>query len=81
MSGYISTLNPRTSLPRPQMVLPSDREEVQEFIERSVGSTRLEVKIHLPHACLLLPDKHFFEVLYNRYTPITHALKLIDFYA
>ncbi|XP_052770169.1 autophagy-related protein 2 homolog B-like [Mya arenaria] len=49
-----------------QMVLPSDREEVQEFIERSVNNTQMEVKINLPNACLFIPDKHFFEVLYNR---------------
>ncbi|XP_052273890.1 autophagy-related protein 2 homolog A-like isoform X2 [Dreissena polymorpha] len=49
-----------------QMVLPSDREEVREFMECSASNARMKVEISLPKVCLFMPDKHFFEVLYNR---------------
>ena len=49
------------------MVLPADKEELKEFQDKCLSNTKMVVEITLPNACLFLPDKHFFEVLYNRY--------------
>lgn len=49
-----------------EMVLPADKDELKEFQEKCLANTKLVVEITLPNVCLFLPDKHFFEVLYNR---------------
>ncbi|XP_045166071.2 autophagy-related protein 2 homolog A-like [Mercenaria mercenaria] len=49
-----------------QMVLPADRDELNEFMQKSVSNTKMVVEIVLPNVVAFLPNKHFFEVLYNR---------------
>lgn len=48
-------------------MLPADRDELNEFMQKSVSNTKMVVEIVLPNVCAFLPSKHFFEVLYNRY--------------
>jgi hypothetical protein len=48
------------------MVLPADRDELNEFIQKSVNNTKMVVEIVLPNLVAFLPNQQFFEILYNR---------------
>ena len=56
------------------MVIPAEKEELKEFQEKCLGNTKMVVEITLPNVCLFIPDKQFFEVLYNRYELLTLCL-------
>ncbi|XP_021359493.1 autophagy-related protein 2 homolog A-like isoform X1 [Mizuhopecten yessoensis] len=49
-----------------EMIMPGDRREIQEFQEKSLGNTHMTLEFSLPFVDLYIPDKHFYEVLYNR---------------
>ena len=49
-----------------EKVMPGDREEINNFQEKSASNTQLLVEISLPNLNVVFPDKQFFEVLYNR---------------
>ncbi|XP_074651009.1 autophagy-related protein 2 homolog B-like [Tubulanus polymorphus] len=49
-----------------EMVMPGDRQEMQEFQEKSLSNTRMSLEITAPNINILLPDRDFYELLYNR---------------
>ena len=46
--------------------MPGDRQEMSEFQDTSVANTRMLVELTLPNVVIVMPDKEFFEVIYNR---------------
>jgi hypothetical protein len=49
-----------------QMVMPGDRQEMNDFQEKSLANTLMSVEITAPNVNLLLPTKEFYELIYNR---------------
>ncbi|KAK7082787.1 Autophagy protein [Halocaridina rubra] len=49
-----------------ELTIPSEKEEVLEFIENTLKNVQLHIDIHLPDVQLILPSKHIYEVIYNR---------------
>jgi len=47
--------------------MPGDKQDVGEFLESAVANTQLHLDLTLPDVSILLPDRDFFEVIYNRY--------------
>ncbi|KAL5009376.1 hypothetical protein ScPMuIL_014957 [Solemya velum] len=50
-----------------EMVLPGDREEMRVFQDKAMNHTKTILEFTLPNVCAVLPDKKFFEYLYNRF--------------
>ncbi|XP_076030640.1 autophagy-related 2 [Oratosquilla oratoria] len=49
-----------------ELVIPSDKEEIQEFMENTLKNVKMHIQIHLPDVQVVLPSKHIYEVVYNR---------------
>lgn len=49
-----------------ELTIPSEKEEVLEFVENTLKNVQLHIEIHLPDVQLILPSKHIYEVIYNR---------------
>jgi len=47
--------------------MPGDKQDVIEFLESAVTNTQLHLDLTIPNANAFLPDRDFFEVIYNRY--------------
>jgi len=47
--------------------MPGDKQDVSEFLERAVSNTKLHLDLNIPNVNVFLPDRDFFEVIYNRY--------------
>jgi len=47
--------------------MPGDKEDVGEFLESAISNTQLHLDLTLPDVIVFLPDRDFFEVIYNRY--------------
>ena len=50
-----------------QLLMPGDKQDVSEFLERAVSNTKLHLDLNIPNVNVFLPDRDFFEVIYNRY--------------
>jgi len=50
-----------------QLLMPGDKHDVSEFSESAVANTQLHLDLNIPNVSVFLPDRDFFEVLYNRY--------------
>ena len=50
-----------------QLVIPGDRAEMTEFQEKAANNTRMLLDLTLPNVNVVLHNKNFFEILYNRY--------------
>lgn len=48
------------------MVIPGERSEVADFIEQSTNNCQVVLELSLANLNIVLPNKHFYEVLYNR---------------
>ncbi|XP_023222946.1 autophagy-related protein 2 homolog B-like isoform X2 [Centruroides sculpturatus] len=49
-----------------QVIMPADKYQVQEFVEKAMNNTRYSLEFLLPNLNIFLPSKHFYEELYNR---------------
>ncbi|CAH1792670.1 unnamed protein product [Owenia fusiformis] len=49
-----------------EMVIPGDKKEIQEFVEKSISNTLMTIDITLPNVNAVFPTKAFYELLYNR---------------
>lgn len=48
------------------MVIPGDKDEMNNFMECATDSSRIQIELHVPVLHLILPTKHVYEILYNR---------------
>ena len=46
--------------------MPGEKQDLTAFHDKSVSNTRLLIDVTLPSVDLLLPDKDFLELIYNR---------------
>jgi autophagy-related protein 2 len=46
--------------------MPGDKKDMSEFIDKAISTTKLHIDFTLPQVFILLPDKDFLELLYNR---------------
>ncbi|CAH0551837.1 unnamed protein product [Brassicogethes aeneus] len=49
-----------------ELVIPGDKEEIDEFIKNASDCTQIMVDIFLPTVSMQLIDKHTYELIYNR---------------
>ncbi|XP_064622147.1 autophagy-related protein 2 homolog B-like isoform X2 [Lineus longissimus] len=49
-----------------EMVMPGDRQEMNDFQEKSAANTLKSLEITAPNVNVLLPSKEFYELIYNR---------------
>ncbi|XP_053331236.1 autophagy-related protein 2 homolog B [Spea bombifrons] len=49
-----------------EMVMPGDAVEMTEFQEKAIGNSHYILELTLPSVFLMLPNKDFYEKLYNR---------------
>ncbi|XP_013385934.1 autophagy-related protein 2 homolog B-like [Lingula anatina] len=49
-----------------EMVMPGDAAEMKHFRDKVVSNVEMEVELTVPQVSIILPDKNFFELLYNR---------------
>jgi len=47
--------------------MPGDKQDISEFSECAVTNTQLHLDLNIPSVNVFLPDRDFFEVIYNRY--------------
>jgi len=47
--------------------MPGDKQDVAEFLESAVSNTQLHLDLTVPNVSVFLPDRDFFEVIYNRW--------------
>jgi len=50
-----------------QLLMPGDKQDVAEFQESAIGNTQLHLDLTVHDVSVFLPDRDFFEVIYNRY--------------
>ncbi|XP_065221759.1 autophagy-related protein 2 homolog A [Planococcus citri] len=51
-----------------EIILPGSKEEIGEFIEDASHNALLQVDVTLPSVTIQIPSKHFYEVIYNRFS-------------
>ncbi|XP_060119197.1 autophagy-related protein 2 homolog B isoform X2 [Heteronotia binoei] len=49
-----------------EMVMPGDAVEMIEFQDKAISNSHYVLELMLPNVCLTLPNKSFYEKLYNR---------------
>ncbi|KAL3285630.1 hypothetical protein HHI36_000162 [Cryptolaemus montrouzieri] len=49
-----------------ELIIPGDKEEVEEFIRQATESTRMHIDISLSAVKMQLVSKHVYELIYNR---------------
>lgn len=49
------------------MIIPGNREEMLEFIDEGIRSSRIQIEINFPCVSVQIPSKHLYELLYNRF--------------
>ncbi|XP_008106872.2 autophagy-related protein 2 homolog B isoform X2 [Anolis carolinensis] len=49
-----------------EMVMPGDAVEMTEFQDKAISNSHYVLELTLPNVCLTLPNKSFYEKLYNR---------------
>ena len=50
------------------LIIPSNRNEIQEFISKTEKNSKIQVNICLPELQIIIPSKHIMEVISNRLT-------------
>lgn len=48
------------------MLIPGDKREMTEFIEKASQRSRIHLELCLPSGHLTVPSKHLYELIYNR---------------
>ena len=48
------------------MVMPGERAEMLDFQEKASSNTKMSIDFNIPNANIVLPNKEFFEIIYNR---------------
>lgn len=62
-----------------ELIIPGDSAEIADFIDVASLNTRVKLDITLPTGSVVLPSKHLYEVIYNRYVlSLTHTFLLSD---
>ncbi|XP_064484407.1 autophagy-related protein 2 homolog A-like isoform X3 [Ornithodoros turicata] len=51
-----------------EVVTPADKAQLKSFVEKASNNCRMSLDFSLPFVELYMPDKHFYEVIYNRLT-------------
>lgn len=51
-----------------KMVQPSDKATLRTFIDKTASNCRIQLEFLLPSVELTMPDKQFYEIIYNRLT-------------
>ncbi|XP_076360508.1 autophagy-related 2 isoform X2 [Tachypleus tridentatus] len=51
-----------------QVIMPADKAQLADFIEKTLNNTQISLEFTLPTISLFFPSKHFYEVLYNRFS-------------
>lgn len=49
-----------------EMVIPGDKQEMEDFIEKTINNCEMRLDVYLPIVTLQLVSKHIYEVIYNR---------------
>lgn len=49
-----------------ELIIPGDKQEMQNFMETTLQSAKLLVEIYLPSFSMQFVSKHIYEVIYNR---------------
>uniref|UniRef100_A0A8D8U0S0 Autophagy-related protein 2 n=3 Tax=Cacopsylla melanoneura TaxID=428564 RepID=A0A8D8U0S0_9HEMI len=60
--------NDRTLYEGEELVIPGDKEEISNFIDDACRRAHIQVDVQLPTAHLQFPNKHLYELIYNRFT-------------
>ncbi|XP_066590734.1 autophagy-related protein 2 homolog B isoform X2 [Prorops nasuta] len=50
-----------------ELIIPGNRQEMNEFMEEGTRGTRVQLEISLPCVFLQIPSKHLYELIYNRF--------------
>lgn len=53
-----------------ELIIPGDSAEIADFIDVASLNTRVKLDVTLPRGSVVLPSKHLYEVIYNRYVII-----------
>ncbi|KAH0620382.1 hypothetical protein JD844_020772 [Phrynosoma platyrhinos] len=54
-----------------EMVMPGDAVEMTEFQDKAISNSHYVLELTLPNVYLTLPNKRFYEKLYNRQSPMS----------
>lgn len=49
-----------------ELIIPGDKEEINDFIQTTTDSARIQIEVRLPVISVQLGSKHMYEVIYNR---------------
>ncbi|CAD7003844.1 unnamed protein product [Ceratitis capitata] len=49
------------------VLLPGETEELEEFRNATMRTSKIQVQVHVPNVVLSLPSKQFYEIIYNRF--------------
>lgn len=49
-----------------ELILPGDKQELNEFIKSTTDNCKIQVEIFLPMLSVQLHSKHIYELIYNR---------------
>lgn len=49
-----------------ELIIPGDKQEMQNFMETTLQTAKLLVEIHLPSISMQFISKHIYELIYNR---------------
>lgn len=61
-----------------QMIIPGDVAEMTEFQEKTMNNSRFILELCFPNVQLVLPNKAFYEKLYNRYEINNYVLNYLN---
>ncbi|KOC64737.1 Autophagy-related protein 2 like protein B [Habropoda laboriosa] len=50
-----------------ELIIPGSREEMQEFMDEGIHSSRIQLEIYFPCVSVQIPSKHLYELLFNRF--------------
>ncbi|CAK9813594.1 Autophagy-related protein 2 homolog B [Anthophora quadrimaculata] len=50
-----------------ELIIPGSREEMLEFMDEGIHSSRIQLEIYFPCVSVRIPSKHLYELLYNRF--------------
>lgn len=49
-----------------ELIIPGDKQEMQNFMETTLQTAKLLVEIYLPSISMQFVSKHIYELIYNR---------------
>ncbi|XP_017890148.1 autophagy-related protein 2 homolog B isoform X2 [Ceratina calcarata] len=50
-----------------ELIIPGNREEMLEFMDGGIRSSRIQLEMNFPCVSVQIPSKHLYELLYNRF--------------